>query len=135
MRFLLILLSIIYIFTLSSCVDIIEKTYWSEGNYYVTDNPGETSCKTLYYKIGNNDGIGRVDYVSKIGFNKNFIIVETLNNETKNNRTYWILNKEKDNSKYNANEIIEGLFIFNDFKKRTSELNILNILFTKDFQK
>lgn len=126
MKIIKYILTLIVLSFLSSCVDIFHKTYWSEENYEVVDNPGKTSCKTLYFKLENGAGIGRVNFISRIGSNNSFIIAESIEEGI---IEYWILNKEKDNKYYNANEIIEGPFDINTFNKRKEELEIIRLDF------
>lgn len=79
MKQLLSILTVLICLCLSSCVDLFERTYWSDDNYEVVDNSGDSSFKTLYYKLDNGGGIGRVDFIKKIGSDENFIILESAN--------------------------------------------------------
>ncbi len=116
---------------LNSCFDINERTYWNDEKYEITDNPGIASCKTLYLKLDNGDGIGRVDFISRIGSNNTYIIAESIKNGMKE---YWILNKGKDSENYNASEYIEGPFDISTFDIRREELEILQLDFETNLE-
>lgn len=130
MRHLIPILSISLCLSLSGCFDIFESTYWSNGNYSVSTNPGNTSSKTLYYDFENGSGIGRVDYVSQIGSNDRYIVIKSSNPDLENEDQYWILDKTLDNPMLNSEEIIEGPLNLEIFQKRKIELEINNL----DFQ-
>jgi hypothetical protein len=130
MKHFISILTISTCLTLSGCFDILERTYWSDDNYVVWDNPGNPSCKTLYYDL-NGAGHGRANYVSQIGSNESFIIVETTKNGEKE---YWILNKKEDEPLLNANEIMEGPFDLKMFHVRKEQLEISNLQFDERFE-
>lgn len=120
------ILLIIPFLILSSCFDVVSWNYWEEGNYYITDNPGTASCKSLYIEVGGGGGHGRIDYVDAIGSNDKYIIVKS----TLPQLEYWILNKEKDDPLLNSNEIVEGPFTQSEFNSRKKALNIEKLKFT-----
>ena len=127
------ILTICSIWLLTSCSDIIERTYWSDGNYVVWDDAANPSCKTLNYDI-NGSGHGRVECVTQIGSNERFIVVESIDDLKYNKKEYWILDKKKDNPLLNSNEIMEGPFTQAQFNKRKRELGISNIEFEKEIK-
>lgn len=112
---------------LTSCFDYNETTYWEEGVYLVQTDPGEPSCKVLYRNLKGKSGISRIECVSQIGSNDNFIIAKSEDNK------YWILDKSKDGEYLNAEEIVEGPLSLEQFKKRASELHIDKLGFTVNF--
>lgn len=118
---------IVLLFSLTSCFDLISYNYWSDGDYYVTDNSGISDIKTLYIKTGRDNGHGRVDYVDAIGSNENFIIVSSSFQK----KQYWILNKRKDHHHLNSDEIVEGPLTYSEFKSRKKELKISALNFSK----
>lgn len=120
--------------TLSGCFDIFERTYWSNGDYSIWSNPGNISSKTLYYDLESGSGHGRVNYVSQIGSNDRYIVVESSNPELENEKQYWILDKSKDEPLFNADEIIEGPFDLKNFQLRKIELKINNLDFDKKIE-
>lgn len=115
---------------LTGCSDIIERTYWSDGNYVVWDDASIPSCKTLNYNM-NGVGHGRVKCVTQIGSNERFIVVQSINTLKNNQKEYWILEKKKDGPLLNSNEIMEGPFTMILFNKRKSELGISDLYFDK----
>jgi hypothetical protein len=119
---------------LTGCFDLIEWKYWSDENYSVTINPGTASSKTLYYDLENNNAIGRVDFVKRIGSNKKYIIVESTKSEKDNTIQYCILNKEKDSKYLNGDEIMEGPYSLLNFNKKKKELGISQLYFTNEFK-
>lgn len=131
MRRLTFLMTIYILFSLTSCLDW-GRTYWSEDNYEVQENPG-ISCKTLYYKLENGTGIGRVDYVSKIGSNDCFLIIESIDTSKNGKAQYWIIDKKKDKPTFNGNEITVGPLSIDSFNTRKKQLSIENLTFEKDF--
>ena len=76
---------------------------------------------TLYYKIDNQSGIGRVDYVRDIGWTDKYIFVRNIN-------SFYFLDKTKDNEFLNNNEIVLG-----PFTKETYD-SILDSLKINDFK-
>ncbi|SRR6266542_1485192 len=118
----------------SSCFDLVECTYWHEGNYFVKDNPADASCKTLYYDLGGNSGLGRINYASKIGSNTTYIIVESINKRKENKQEFWILNKDIDKPELNADEIVQGPFSLAEFNERKNQLKIGNLDFEKEIK-
>jgi hypothetical protein len=129
MKHLVFILTIFGCFILTGCFDIFERTYWSDDHYSVWDNPGNISSKTLYYVLDTGSGHGRVNYVSQIGSNKRYIVVEST--KSKQEKEYWILDKSKDEPLLNADEIIEGPFNLTNFQLRKIELKINNLNFEK----
>ena len=67
----------IFLCLLISACDLFSPTYWEEDNYYVQNDPGSASGKTLYYDLGDGNGIGRVEYVTKIGTSEKYLIIES----------------------------------------------------------
>lgn len=121
-------LFVVLSFTFVSCFDLFEPTYWESGDYVIWNSPGTPSCKTLYYDI-DGAGRGRVSCVLKIGENDEFIIVESDNGK----KEFWILEKKKDNSFLNAEEIMLGPYNQKEFLKAKKELGINHIGFTDYF--
>ena len=118
-----ILSAFIICLTLIGCFDLFQPLYWSDDNYNVWESPGDGRL-TLYYELDNNAGIGRVNGVSEIGANDNYIIVYTIEG-------YWILDKTKDDKYFNAADIVEGPFTLKEFNNRKSVLGIENLNFDK----
>lgn len=131
MRRLTFLVTFFLLFSLTSCLDW-GRTYWSEDNYEVQDNPG-IACKTLYYELGDGSGIGRVDYVSKIGSNDRFLIIESLDTSKNGKVQYWIIDKKKDKPTFNGDEITDGPLSLDSFKTRKKQLGIESQTFEKEF--
>ncbi len=125
------LLTILTFFSLTSCLDW-GRTYWSEDNYKVRNNPGEPS-KTLYYELGDGAGIGRVNYITKIGSNERFLIIESFDTSKNEKCQYWIIDKKKDKPTFNGDEIREGPLSLGSFKARKKELGIGELTFEKEF--
>jgi len=125
------LLTILLLVSLTSCLDR-GRTYWSEDNYEVQDNPGEP-CKTLYYELEDGAGIGRVDYVTKIGSNDRFLIIESIITSKNEKAQYWIIDKMKDKPTFNGGEIREGPLSLDSFKDRKKQLGIEGLTFEKEF--
>ncbi len=113
---------------LSGCFDIVSWNSWSDGEYYVTDNPGSPSSLTLYI-----ESHGRVNNVEKIGSNENYIIVQSKEKPTNSIEEYWILDKTKDNYLLNSNEIMEGPLSFQQFKVRKKIYGISDLEFSEEF--
>lgn len=102
----------------------IDNVYWKEGDYIITSNPVIPDCKSLY-----NIDHGRVDFVTKIGANENFIIIESKDQILE----YWIINKTKDNQLKNPNEIVEGPFDSKEFIKIKAQKRISSLKFEEVF--
>ena len=118
----LFILNLILPIILVSCFDSFRWTYWTDGNYEVTDNAGASYIKTLYH-----DKIGRVNYVTNITSNSRFIIVKSKGSPKNNTTYYWIIDKEKDNPFLNSDEIVEGPFSLTQFKERRKKLGIIHL--------
>lgn len=101
-----------------------DNVYWKDGVYVIKDNPVISNCKSLY-----NIDHGRVDFVTKIGANENFIIIESKDQILE----YWIINKTKDNQLKNPNEKVEGPFDSKEFIKIKAQNGISTLKFEKDF--
>lgn len=128
-----LLMILFFVMLLSSCVDLGSRNVWKDGKFYVTDNPADPNCLTLYLEIDENSGHGRVDYVKKIGSNKDYIIVFSQYNSGNSIEEYWILDKKKDNHFLNSEEIMEAPLTKNEFERKKKLLGISDIEFEDEF--
>ena len=113
------------------CFDMFERTYWSDEKYEVIDDPG-SPCKSLYYKIDHESSIGRVTCITRLGYNKEYIIASSLDPEN-NVEQFWIIPKAKDINIRNAVEVVEGPFIETAFYVEKRARGIENLEFTKNW--
>jgi hypothetical protein len=109
---------------LSSCFDLFDPSYWKDGNYRLSTNPGEPSCLSL-----TNDGIGLLDCVKSIGSNEEYIIATQISG--KNKTYYWIIKKEENKYK----EKPEGPFDLKQFNEKKKNLLISDLNFESEFGK
>ncbi len=123
--------TIILCLVISAC-DLFSSTYWEEDNYYIQNDSGSAFGKSLYYDLGDGNGIGRVEFVTKIGSGEKYLIIESQQ-KTENKKDYWILDKTKDHRLFNASEIVEGPYTESDFLNKKSEYGIENLKFTQEF--
>jgi|TARA_B110000037_G_C16963327_1_gene441895 hypothetical protein len=99
-----------------------DPSYWNSNGYNLSSDPGRPGELSLT----NPNNIVLAEFVSKIGGNKDYIIVESKNEKK---TEYWIIKqKTKNNQK-------EGPLNFNEFKNRKTELFISELKFEKNFKK
>ena len=122
---------IIFSLIFSSC-DFFSSTDWREEKYYVQDDAGSAYGKTLYYELENGNGVGRVEFVSKIGSDDKYLIIESQQT-TENQKEYWILDKTKDGGQFNASQIVEGPLSKSEFLNKKKEYGIGNLEFIREF--
>ena len=119
-------LQLALLLSLTGCFDLYEPKTNIPGPYYLSES--ETgSFWTLYYDL-DGAGLGRIDTVNKIGWTDKYIFAE-------NNNNYYFLNKTKDNSFLNANEIVIGPFMYNKFIFLLDSLKIKGFTFQIHFDK
>ena len=106
-------------FILDSCFENSSHKRFISDKYYLSKM--HPMFWTLYYKIDNKSGIGRVDYVRDIGWTDKYIFVRNIN-------SFYFLDKTKDNEFLNNNEIVLG-----PFTKETYD-SILDSLKINDFK-
>ena len=109
---------------LSSCFDLFDPSYWKDGNYRLSTNPGEPSCLSL-----TNDQIGLLDCVKSIGSNKEYIIATQISRKGK--VSYWII--EKKENKYK--EKPKGPLDLKEFNEVKKNLSISDLDFESEFGK
>ena len=102
---------------------------WKDGEYTIDTHPAIPSSKSLYIDVPTGGKIGRKNYVTKIGSDDNYIIIESKSDME---LEYWILDKKKDNPYYNANEIVEGPYTKLEFQNKKREREI-EATFEKSF--
>lgn len=125
-------LIIFLLFGLSSCLgwgDMFATNSWEDGPYYVTDEVA--GCPSLYIEINSGSGHGRVNCVTAIGSNKNFIIAKSYDGID----MYWILDKRKDRPVLNSDEIVEGPYSYSEFVRGKEKLKIQQLKFTRRWKK
>jgi hypothetical protein len=84
------------------------------------------TCKILSLITREKD-FARLQCITAIADDEHFIIGETVN--TNKVLQYWIINKEKDNIKMKADQIVEGPFDLLSFTSRKKELGIAYLNF------
>ena len=104
--------------------DFINGIYWKDGDYAVFEHPAEPDCKILC-----NRDHGRVNCVTKIGSNENYIIVESRGP----NEKYWFIEKSRDDHLMNDFEIVEGPYDLQTFNEHKIQKGITNLNFDKEF--
>jgi len=109
---------------ITGCFDLLDLSYWKDGSYRLSSNPGEPSCLSL-----TNDGIVLLDCVKSIGSNKEYIIAIEKNREKK--VSYWIIKKKKNKFK----EKPEGPFDLKEFDRIKKRLSIESLKFENKFGK
>jgi hypothetical protein len=109
---------------LSSCFDLFDPSYWKDGNYRLSTNPGEPSCLIL-----TNDQITLLPCVKSIGSNKEYIIATQISRKGK--VYYWII--EKKENKYK--EKPKGPFDLKKFNEVKKSLSISDLNFESEFGK
>jgi len=121
-------------FSVSNILKRSKESIWLDksGRYsvIVSTIANLDSCNTLSI-ITRTQDFKRLDCISKIGDNDQFIIAETRN--TQNIVQYWIINKDKDKPELPANQIVEGPLSLTKFTDRKKELKIDSLNFQKDF--
>ena len=103
-----ILIFILLICFLTNCD--FTYTYWSDGNYEVTNTAGAPDGYILY-----NSNHGRVSNILEIGSIGNFIVAKSENKYSNNKIEYWVLDKSKDDKYLNADEIMMGPYTIDEF--------------------
>jgi len=99
-----------------------EPSYWNNNGYNLSADPGNPGELSLT----NPKSFVMVDFVSKIGGNDKYIIVESNNDiEIK----YWIIEKDSEKKR------IEGPLSLEEFKNRKKHLFIDKLKFEKEFDK
>ena len=104
---------------LSSCVDLSQQ-HQVVGPYFVAADP-EADYETLYFDLGNGNGIERVRNVKRVGHTDAFIIAETQ-------KGYYFIDRQKDNKFLNGDDIIGNPKTTADF------IHWLDSLKIKDFR-
>jgi uncharacterized membrane protein YheB (UPF0754 family) len=121
-------------FSVSNILKRSKESIWLDksGRYaiIVSTIANLDSCNTLSI-ITRTQDFKRLDCISKIGDNDQFIIEETKN--TQNIVQYWIINKDKDKPELPSNQIVEGPLSLTKFADRKKELKIDSLSFQKDF--
>lgn len=129
-----VLFTLLKSFSFSNLLRRSKESIWLDktGHYsiIVSTISNLDSCNTLSI-ITRTQDFKRLDCISKIGDNDQFIIAETKN--TQNIVQYWIINKDKDRPELPANRIVEGPFSLSEFTNRKEELKIESLNFQKDF--
>jgi hypothetical protein len=105
---------------LVSCFDLYSTRQEIDGPYFVESDP-VANYKTLYFDIGNEDAIARVENVKRVGHTDKYIIVETQDG-------YRFIDRQKDNKFLNGNEIV------GDTKTHDYFLNWLDTSKIEDFK-
>lgn len=105
---------------LTSCFTFYSKQHKIAGPYFVETDP-DANYQTLYYDLGDENSIGRVENVKRVGHTDKFIIAETQDG-------YYFIDRQKDNKFLNGSEII------GDKKTHSYFLNFLDSLKIKDFK-
>jgi hypothetical protein len=114
----------------ASCFDVVQWTYWHEGNYRVSDDAAGDTCKNLTFR-----SFLRVVCIHRLGLNDRYIIAESCHFKSKAIR-YWILdmNRDKESLGLNADEIVEGPYTLDEFEQRKIDLHIKDLEFQEDFE-
>lgn len=114
------LLSIAILIALTGCFDLFTPTKSIPGPYYIQKS--ETgSTWSLYYDLA-GAGHGRIDSISRIGWTDNYIFTES-------NGLYYFLDKTKDSSFLNADEIVIGPFFHDRFLQMLDSLEVKKFTF------
>jgi hypothetical protein len=112
---------------LSSC-DYGEK--WRDSPYEVIWIDTENN-RSLYYDLGDNASIGRVEAeVIAVGSNEKYIVAKQKS-VSSDLIAYYFIERKKDSKYYNGSEITQGPFTESNFLKIKSELGLPE--FTKEF--
>lgn len=103
---------------------------WREGRYEVLwIDTGEN--RILALSLGNGDSIGRVESeVIAVGSNKKYVVAKQRSVGT-NTVAFFYIDKSKDSSYLNQNEITQGPFSEPQFNQLSKELGLPG--FTKQF--
>ena len=99
--------------------------------YSIKDLDIHDSCNKLSFVTTEGKEYKRLECIFKIGGNDHFIIAQTNQNT---NIKYWIINKDKDNSKLMPAQIVEGPLDSIQFIIRKREFNINEIDFQIEFK-
>tara|TARA_B110000046_G_scaffold144849_1_gene151978 strand:- start:189 stop:548 length:360 start_codon:yes stop_codon:yes gene_type:complete len=98
-----------------------DPPYWSNNGYNLSSDPGRPGELSLT----NPSSIVLADFVSRIGGNEDYIIVES---KSKRKTEYWIIKQKAENKKR------EGPFDLNEFENRKIELLIDDLKFEENFK-
>lgn len=99
-----------------------DPSYWNNNGYNLSSDPGRPGELSLT----NPNSIVLAEFVSKIGGNEDYIIVESQNEKK---TEYWIIKQKAEKNKR------EGPFNINEFEKRKIELSINEMKFEEKFKK
>ena len=94
---------------------------WKDGPYSTKLSPEDPSKITLYIDTPDGNLHGRVEFVERIGSDSKFIIVQSKNKQ------FWIIEKSKDAPILNANEIVIGPMLLDEFKLISFKMKINKI--------
>ena len=128
-----LILAITIITILPGCENLLSKsreTVWLDKNHKYSisntsiDNVDSCNRLSIMTRERNYD---RLSCITKVGDNDHFIIVGTKDDK------FWILNKDKDSSNLNPNQILEGPFDSIPFMDRKKQLSIADLDFQKYF--
>lgn len=99
-----------------------DPSYWSNNGYDLSSDPGRPGELSLT----NPNNIVLAEFVSKIGGNDDYIIVES---KSEKKTEYWIIKQKAEKNER------EGPLSLNEFKNRKTELLIDKLKFEKNFKK
>lgn len=96
-----------------------DPSYWNNNDYNLSSDPGRSGELSLT----NLNNIIVAEFVSKIGGNQDYIIIES---KSEKKTEYWIIKQKAKR---------EGPFNLKEFENRKKELLINNLEFEKNFKK